>query len=340
MSGSEIVAPERGGITRPDRKPRPRPPLLETPAFAKLNLTLAVGSRRGDGFHDLRSIFLRVGLSDRLVVALRGEIEGDVGPDTLEVRGDPRCPVEDNLVLRAAALLRAGTRGPLPPLAFRLEKAIPVGAGLGGGSSDAAAALELAGRAWALAHAPAEVLELAARLGSDVPFFAMDVPAALVEGRGENVTPLPAVRGRLGVLLVTPPARLSTGAVFAAFDKLGPSGDTAARMTRRLADALSRGMDAPQLVDEAASLRRANDLWPAATQLQPELEGLRDELEDLLERPMLLSGSGPTLFALYPSRVDAANAARALTGRSRPRSMGAFIASTDLTVPDRPWSRR
>src|SRR5215212_2268919 len=147
---------------------------------AKVNLTLSVGKRREDGYHELRSVFLRIGLADRLTVSAAAANERD----ELAVTGLPGCPVEGNLVLRALEVLRRD-RAEGPPLRASLEKQIPMGAGLGGGSSDCASALDLATQAWGM-HLPwAQLAELAIGLGSDVPFFAANVPVALVEGRGE-----------------------------------------------------------------------------------------------------------------------------------------------------------
>ncbi len=188
--------------------------MLEARPPAKVNLTLEVVGRRDDGFHELRSIFLRVGLTDRLTMA-----PGTGPADRLTVTGLPGIPTEGNLVLEALDALRRHLGVDLPPLDVTLEKRIPAAAGLGGGSSDAASALSLAQAAWQITLDPDDVLSVAADIGSDVPFFAADTAAALVEGRGEWITPLLRVES-VGLLLVTPPIRLQTGTVFARFDDL------------------------------------------------------------------------------------------------------------------------
>jgi 4-diphosphocytidyl-2-C-methyl-D-erythritol kinase len=174
-------------------------------APAKLNLTLAVAGRRSDGYHDLHSIVVPLRVADRLSVAA-----GTGRSDTLHVAGPDTGPRAENLVLRAISLAREAVGagwpgvGRPPPLAARLDKRIPVAAGLGGGSSDAAAALDAALEAWDAELGPQERAGVAARLGSDVPFFLAGGPA-LVQGRGELVTPLPAMPGDpVGVLLVIP----------------------------------------------------------------------------------------------------------------------------------------
>ena len=164
-------------------------------APAKLNLTLAVVGRRPDGYHALHSVMAPLALADRLSLA------PDPSPDArdrLRVDGFDTGPDADNLVLRALDATRRALRPhlavPPPALAIRLEKRIPVAAGLAGGSSDAAAAIEGALEAWgAGVLSAAERSGLAASIGSDVPFFLAGGPA-LVEGRGERVTPLRGLR--------------------------------------------------------------------------------------------------------------------------------------------------
>jgi 4-diphosphocytidyl-2-C-methyl-D-erythritol kinase len=284
-------------------------------APAKLNLTLAVVGRRDDGFHDLHSVFVPLALSDRLSVAPLGP-GGSEAADTLHVRGFDAGPVADNLVLRGIAAARAAIgQGPgrpaTPPLAARLEKHIPVAAGLGGGSSDGAAALDAALEAWGASDEvdAAARSHAAATIGSDVPFFLLGRPA-LVEGRGERVTPLGGVHGHPGVLLVTPRVAVRTPDVFAVFDGSRGGGDGSVRMTSaHLAQELGNGLSATDLLARAGVLAAANDLLPAAILVAPELVGIRRALTRLIGRPIGLSGSGPTLWTLYPSLGEAQAAA-------------------------------
>ncbi len=280
-------------------------------APAKLNLSLAVDARRDDGYHPLHSVFVPLTLADRLSLAPAG---GD--RDTLHVTGLDAGPPADNLVFRALAAARAavgggwaGGPGPAPALAVRLDKLIPVAAGLAGGSSDAAAALDGALEAWGADLEPDAKLATAARIGSDVPFFLAGGPA-LVEGRGELVVPLHGLRGTPGVLLVTPLVPVSTTDVFAAFDAIRTRGDSAVRMSSaHLAEELRSGLTTENLVARAGVLASANDLLPATALVVPDLIPFKRALSRLLMRPIGLSGSGPTLWALYPSKVDAAEAA-------------------------------
>ena len=302
--------------------------------MAKVNLTLEVGPLGDDGYHPLRSVFMRIGLTDRIRMRLT-----DADSDRVVVDGLRGAPVEGNICVRALTLLRERAGFALPPVEIELDKRIPVAAGLGGGSSDAAAALRLAQACWGVGLAAREELELAARLGSDVPFFAADAEVALIEGRGEVVRALRGVDGGAGLLLVTPRVELSTGAVFARHDARGVRPpDSRTSVTDGLADAFEKGLSADELCDWPGQLRGAdvNDLWPAAASLEPSLPALRDDLERRTDRTWLLSGSGPTLFALYPSATDAADAGRALV--DRPASLGdALIHAVDLVGPDPAW---
>jgi len=280
-------------------------------APAKLNLTLAVIARRDDGYHSLHSVFVPLGLADRLSLALAG---GD--RDTLHVAGLDAGPPADNLVLKALAAARAavggnwaGGPGPAPALAVRLDKRIPVAAGLGGGSSDAASTVDGALEAWGGELEPEARLRLAARLGSDVPFFLAGGPA-LVEGRGEQVARLDGLHGSPGVLLVTPSIAIPTLDVFAAFDAIRSHGDGATRMTSmHLAEELRAKLSTADLVARAGAITVANDLFPATAMIVPTLVPFRRGLSRLLGRPVGLSGSGPTLWTLYASEVEAADAA-------------------------------
>lgn len=296
-----------------------RPPDRLSPVIrlapAKLNLTLAVVGRRADGYHDLHSVFVPLALADRLSLALSA-----AGGDTLHVTGLSVNAGPDNLVLRALAAARravgggwAGGPGPAPAIAARLDKRIPVAAGLGGGSSDAAAALDGALEVWGAELEDRARSSVAAGLGSDVPFFAAGGPA-LVEGRGERVTPLLGLRGTPGILLVTPSVAVPTPDVYAAFAAFRGTGDGSVRGSSiHLASEFTSGLTASDLVARAGVMAAANDLLPAVALVLPELVPFRRALTRLLHRPIGLSGSGPTLWAVYPSLAEAELASAAVT---------------------------
>ncbi len=283
-------------------------------APAKLNLTLAVVGRRPDGFHAIHSVMVVLDLADRLALGPA------FGPeDRLHVVGDGFGPAPDlgpepgNLVLRAIAAARrairaAGDDRPLPALAVRLEKRIPTAAGLAGGSSDAVAALDGALEAWGVGDVlgPEARAAVAASLGSDCPFFLAGGWAA-VEGRGEQVRPLPPPRGEaLGVVLVTPSVAVPTPAVFERYAAgVRPAGGAALASSTHLAGELLAGLSSVRFLERAGALAFANDLAPATADLVPGLVPARRALSRLLERPVGQSGSGPTLWALSPSKADA-----------------------------------
>ena len=186
-------------------------------APAKVNLGLVVTGRRADGYHTLDSVFLRLALHDHLEVRLAADPSG---PD--ELARQRRPPLPDRGQPRAARRrlpCRRSTDRPLPALRFHLDKHIPTAAGLGGGSSDAAAALRLAAAVWGLAADAPPVPELAAGLGADVPFFVAGHAAARRAASARSSSRCPHREPAAGVLLVTPPERLSTAAVFAALDR-------------------------------------------------------------------------------------------------------------------------
>jgi len=283
-------------------------------APAKINLTLAIVGRRPDGFHDLHSVFVPLAVADRLSLA----VAPGQATDTLHVDGTIPGDPAQNLVLRGIAAARQvvgggwpGGPGPAPSLAARLEKRLPISAGLGGGSSDGAAAVLGALEAWAAEVDDEARRHALAMTGSDVPFFLADGPA-LVEGRGERVAPLHGLHGAPGVLLVTPAVHIGTPEVYAVYDGLhgGGAGDGSVRMTSaHLAEELRSGLTPPDLVARAGALASANDLLQAAVLVAPGLVGVRRALMRLLARPVGMSGSGPTLWTLYPSQTEAAEAA-------------------------------
>src|ERR1035437_5607049 len=238
-------------------------------APAKLNLTLAVVGRRDDGYHALHSIMVPLSLGDALTVSAA---PAGATRDSLRVTGLDLPSAPDNLVLRAIIAARAavaptwrGAPAFPPPLAARLAKRIPVAAGLGGGSSDAAAAIRAALAAWTASLQPSETMALASSLGSDVPFFLVN-STALVTGRGEFVEPLPDIRGEPpAVLLVTPGLPLATQAVFKAYAggiRLIDAG-RAREISERLAADMRTGMTAASLMARAEDLASADQLQAA-----------------------------------------------------------------------------
>jgi len=261
--------------------------LLHAPA--KLNLCLYLGRAREDGLHELCSLFEPLALADLLTV-------------TPAERDEVVCPgVEgENLAARALAGLRE--RGwEREPLRIEIEKRVPVAAGLGGGSGDAAAVLRLA------AGEVADLSALALALGADVP-SQLRPALALVRGVGELVEPLPGPAEHAAVLLPGG-GGLSTAAVFAEADRLGLGRDAAeldnlAARLREVAGAGASPLDYPDLL--------VNDLEPAALSLRPEIGEALAALREAGAPRAILSGSGPTAVGLFPDLAAARAAAARL----------------------------
>lgn len=270
---------------------------LRETGWAKLNLTLEVKGRRPDGFHELESLvaFARVG--DQVELEPQGALDLAVeGPFAHALGGD-------NLIIKAAKAASHKVPG-LKLGRFRLTKMLPVAAGLGGGSADAAAALRLIARANAASMTEVQLAELAPQLGSDVSVCLASRPA-LITGRGEKVVPVEGFP-LCGVLLANPGKPLATEAVYAALGA-GPLPAQPNEDGRKL----SFQGDFARLLDYV--LPRGNDLETPAARLVPEIG---DVLAALLVldsvRLARLSGSGPTCFALFASEDEARRAAPAL----------------------------
>jgi len=260
-------------------------------APAKLNLCLYLGPRRDDGLHSLCSLFEPLALTDLIEVSAAEHDE-------------VLCPgVEgENLAARALAELRERAWDH-PPLRIEIEKRIPVAAGLGGGSADAAAVLRLA------QGAVGDLEALAAELGADVP-SQLEPALALVRGAGERVERLPAPASH-GVLLLPGGGGLSTAAVFAEADRLGlgRSDEELEDLAVRLREVAGAGAS-PLTYSNAL----ANDLEPAARSLRPGIGTALDALHEVGAPLVLLTGSGPTAFGLFPT-LSAAEAAAARLDR-------------------------
>jgi len=273
-------------------------------APAKLNLCLYLGPRRQDGLHELRSLFCPLTLADRVVV-VDAEEDEVVCPD---VAGP-------NLAAEALGALRRGGWS-RSPVRVEIEKRIPVAAGLGGGSADAAAVLRLA------AGQVGGIAEIAAELGADVP-SQLEPAFALVGGAGETVEPLPEP-AHFGVVLVPASAGVATAAVYAEADRLGlgRSAGELEGIAGRLREAATGGAS-PLAYAELL----VNDLAEAALSLRPEIAALLAALEEAGAAATLVAGSGPTAVGLFEDIAAADQAAGALS----PRYAGAIVAASGPT---------
>lgn len=276
---------------------------LEAEAHAKVNLDLRVLGRRSDGYHELDTLFARIALHDRVTVqsvasGVRLDVEGEVGG----------AVARDNLVYRAAELMVEAAGGPTVPgmapgLRLELEKRIPTGAGLGGGSSDAATALRLINQLWGEPLNHAELVSLGATIGADVAFFVTDVAAAWGTGRGDLLTATTLPSGG-AVLLALPELHVSTAEAYA---KLAAAGTVPAELQPR------RPADRPvgDWVTFAAGCE--NDFEVPIHQWHPELARLHRALSAegaLLAR---MSGSGAAHFAVWPTAAEAEREMHRLT---------------------------
>jgi 4-diphosphocytidyl-2-C-methyl-D-erythritol kinase len=271
-------------------------------APGKVNLSLFVGAPREDGLHPLVSVVQAVSLADELTLRPAGP--GATGDEVA-------CPevAGPNLAARALAAFRAATGWDAPPQRLEIRKRVPVAAGMGGGSGDAAAALRLA--AHAAGGAPHELLhELAVGLGADVP-SQLAPGRVLMRGAGEHVEPLPAPERSPALLIVPLDATLSTPAVYAAFDRL--SGGRSPEELEHRAAAARAGEPPPPV----------NDLQDAARALCPAIDPVLADVRAAGADPVLVSGSGPTVFGLFAAGVGGAReAARSLAAR-HPRAVAA-----------------
>ena len=258
-------------------------------APAKVNLNLELQSPDSDGMHPLRSLVQAIDWCDLLEFE-----EGD--EDRLEIEGADLPDDGENLVWKAVAALRLrlGQRG--PNLDIKLKKSIPVSAGLGGGSSDAAASMI----ALAALHKAPTILveEVAASVGSDVPFFLVG-GTAWIEGKGERITEARIDVDSWALALAVPDFELRTEDVYRAWDRLdGPSGP------------VLEGRALPPALREHGPLR--NDLTPAAIASRSEMGDWIEELVQIWERPVAMSGSGPALFAFFADIDEAEGAVQSL----------------------------
>jgi len=253
-------------------------------APAKLNLTLEVLARRDDGFHNLRSVMVPVDLYDRISLATAGEFTFSCDPPHLEA---------DNLALRALDAVCAQR----PNLKMHLHKSIPAGAGMGGGSSDAAAILRAAMSGILGSTMRSDYLQIARNLGSDVPFFLAET-AALVEGTGERVTPLGALP-RWHATILRPPVAVGTAAAFAMLAATArPKRPRNASPTLKIAEALQRH-------DFAATISLlGNDFEAVVTAQYPEVATALSALRRW-NGAASLTGSGSCVYTLWNQTLPA-----------------------------------
>ena len=302
---------------------------------AKLNLQLAVGPPRADGYHDLVTVFHAVSLFDEVTAESAGR-----NRVTVTGEGADRVPAgSDNLALRAAAALRkaltgraagsrAGAGGDKAGVHITIAKRIPVAAGLAGGSADAAAALVACNELWDGGLSQPQLLEVAARVGSDVA-FALLGGTAVGRGRGERLTPALAPSTQYHWVLAFADGHLSTPEVYAALDRLRAAGGAGGRAARGRAQAATAEPDLDTALMSALRSGDArlvgqtlsNDLQPAALSLFPSLRKTLAAGLELGALGALVAGSGPTCVFLAASADRALDLAVSLSGAGVCRSV-------------------
>lgn len=282
----------------------------ETQAYAKINLSLEVLGKRADGFHDLVSIMQTVSLCDDLTFAPAEAVTFTCS--------QPELAGPSNLVVRAAKLLRQ-VCGVSAGCSIHLEKRIPHAAGLGGGSSDAAATLRSLVKLWALTEPKDTLCRLAAQLGSDVPFF-LQQGTAMVEGRGERVTPLPDPP-TCWYLLAKPPIQVPTAEIFGRLQRTDWSDGT---RTHALTSQLRQG---------GPVQFGPNSLQDALFSAYPLAQDCFERVSQVSEGRATVSGSGPTIVAWFPSQDEARRAAARLEDNQLALFVAASIASRGRKQP-------
>jgi 4-diphosphocytidyl-2-C-methyl-D-erythritol kinase len=288
------------------------PDALRIRAHAKLNLLLRVLAREADGYHGIETVFARLDLHDELEAGRTG------APGVaLEVEGAACGPAQENLAVRAAQMVLDGT-GNRFGVRLKLVKRIPVGAGLGGGSADAAAALDLVNRLAGDAVPRHELLQYAARLGADVPFLWSGAPLALGWGHGERLLRLPPLPER-PILLLLPPVGVSTAEAYGWVDQLRTEGVRRGAVTYD-PEVLGSWSDVVRLA--------GNDFEAAVFARHPEVKEAFEALART--RPLLcrMSGSGSALFAVYRNERDREDAVMQLG-----RKHGSTVPASLLTTP-------
>jgi len=284
--------------------------MLKYLAPAKINLVLEVLGKRADGYHEIRSLVQTISLCDVISFELADEI-------SLECN-EPSLQTSDNLVVQAAALLKE-VSGCQKGVKIKLEKRIPWCAGLGGGSSDGAATLLALNRLWELKLETSNLIELAARLGSDVPFF-IQGGAALIEGRGEKVTPLAVSMPRWFVLLIPPLPRISNKTQ-QLYSRLNARHFTDGHFVDRVVKSWPTDK-------QIASNLFFNVFDKVAFGAFPGLEEYWRRFEEAGAKDVHLAGSGPALFA----PLDNESEAKEINRRLRQQKLEVYIVSTIVNV--------
>jgi len=270
-------------------------PSIELLSPAKVNLRLEVLRRRGDGYHEIRTILQRISLSDRLRISLKREKGISVITDS------PRLPVDEgNLAYRAASSLLEEAEARVG-VEVHIQKRIPISSGLGGGSSNAASTLMGLNRILKLNFSKGRLMEIGARIGADIPFFMLE-RTAMATGIGEKLEPL-EIRPSIWLVLVNPGWEVSTRW---AYEELN------FKLTKRPIH-----IKLPPFFSDIGQVAHIlhNDLESVTISAYPEIDGMKAELLSQGAVGSLMTGSGPTVFGLFPHNNEAESAYRKLNAK-------------------------
>lgn len=276
--------------------------LIRVSAYAKINLFLAVGDLRPDGFHDIKTLMRRTSLCDEVAVETVADGKGEI---TIAVLGDCGVPTDGSNVAYRAAEEYLKKAGISDSVRITLKKNIPVGAGLGGGSADAAATLRALERIYG-GLAGEQILEIAASIGSDVPFCIFGW-TAVCEGRGEKITPVTDKRG-MHLVIAMKDRMVSTPEAYRlldqARDEAGGDVDNAEEYLPPLLKYLSGEGELPTVL--------YNSFEYSLGELECDILDLKKRMRDMGALTTLMSGSGPSVFGIFPDEATAMECAAAL----------------------------
>lgn len=283
-------------------------------SFAKLNLYLAVLNRRKDNFHNIETVFEKIDLSDKIIITARRDKRIKI------ICSDPCVPKDNSNLAYASAKLLQDNFGIDKGLNIRIVKRIPVGAGLGGGSSNAAAVLMGLNKLWKLRLSVSKLAKLAANLGSDIPFFVYNNSFAVGSGRGEKIKPLEALsRRRLWHILVVPKIKVSTPLIYKGWDRYMQTKkiDKNAWLTTPIYNVKILTLALRKNDLSLISKGLFNGLETVTCGLYPEVINIKEKLIQLGLKAVLMSGSGPAVFGIVSSRKEAVSLCRQLRGKGK-----------------------
>lgn len=295
---------------------------LALDSYAKLNLYLKVLRKRKDGYHSIKTVFERISLADRIILKSRRDKKINV---TCNIASVPRD--NTNLVCRSAKLLQ-DKFGIDKGIDIKIIKHIPVGSGMGGGSSNAATTLIGLNKLWKIGLAKGELARLAARIGCDVPFFIYNTPFAIGQERGDKIKPLKALSNlRFWHILVVPKAGVWTPLIYKKWDNFFKNFKLTPLDRRGIVNIAGLTMPKDDVNMLILALKKNscslindflfNSLEPVTVKLHPQIKAVKEKLAKLGVKSILMSGSGPAVFGIVSSRKEALSLYRQLNGDSR-----------------------